>query len=197
MCSVFLFYGQDHSHGVRVPIHGKAERENEVAQLEVVIAADGVGGEGKRIAVEVDSGARERGGLIAGGQGGLLAADRGVGGLAGQVNALLCGVPLDLKIGVQTVECFRKIAQLEVVAAVDGVRSQISLCAVERYLVGRNLCGRVGELAQGSDGVCNSTARRVYCPFRKVDIFFSVKSFSKFLMEASKVVRETLCPFTL
>lgn len=194
---MFLFHGQDHSHGVRIPIHAEAEGVAKVAQLEVVVAADGIGGKGKRLAVQINGGVRERCRLIAGGQGGLLAADRGVGGLAGQVNALLCGVPLDLKIGVQTVECFRKIAQLEVVAAVDGVRSQISLCAVERYLVGRNLCGRVGELAQGSDGVCNSTARRVYCPFRKVDIFFSVKSFSKFLMEASKVVRETLCPFTL
>ncbi|MFR4413874.1 MAG: hypothetical protein ACLT4C_00460 [Butyricicoccus sp.] len=52
--------------------------------------------------------------FIAGRQGSLLSADRG-SGLAGQVDALLCRVPLDLKIGVQTVECFRKIAQLEVV----------------------------------------------------------------------------------
>ena len=136
MCSVFLFHGQDHSHGVRVPIHGKAERVTEVAQLEIIIAADRVGGQIQRLAVQINGGVRERCGLIAGGQGSLLAADRGVGGLAGQVDALMCRVPLDLEIGVQTVECFRKIAQLEVVAAVDGVRSQISLCAVERYLVG-------------------------------------------------------------
>ena len=135
MCSVFLFHGQDHSHGVRVPIHGKAECVTEVAQLEIIIAADRVGGQIQRLAVQINGGVRERCGLIAGRQGGLLAADCGVGGFTGQVNALLCGIPRYLKIGVQTVECFRKIAQLEVVAAVDGVRSQISLCAVECYLM--------------------------------------------------------------
>lgn len=74
------------SRGGVIPIHGKAECVTEVAQLEVVIAADGVGGEGKRLSVEVDSGARERGGLIAGGQGSLFAADRRVCGLARQVD---------------------------------------------------------------------------------------------------------------
>ena len=82
MCSVFLFHGQDHSHGVRVPIHAEAEGVAKVAQLEIIIAADGVGGEGKRLAVEVDGGIRERGSLIAGGQGSLLSADCGVGGAA-------------------------------------------------------------------------------------------------------------------
>ena len=76
------------SRGGVIPIHGKAECVTEVAQLEVVIAADGVGGEGKRLSVEVDSGVRERCGLIASRQGGLLAADRRVRGSARQVDAL-------------------------------------------------------------------------------------------------------------
>ena len=44
------------SRGGVIPIHGKAECVTEVTQLEIIIAADGVGGEGKRLAVEVDSG---------------------------------------------------------------------------------------------------------------------------------------------
>ena len=96
------------------------------------------------------------GSLIAGRQGGLLAADRRVRGSARQVDALLGGVPLYLKFRIQTFQCFCKIAQLEIVVAVDGVRSQISLCAVECYLVAGNMCGRVGEFTQGGDGVLQS-----------------------------------------
>ena len=70
------------SRGGVIPIHGKAECVTEVAQLEIIIAADGVGGEGKRLSVEVDGGVRERGSLVAGGQGSLLAADRRVRGSA-------------------------------------------------------------------------------------------------------------------
>ena len=119
------------SRGGIIPIHGKAERENEVAQLEVVVAADGVGGEGKRLSVEVDSGARERGGLIAGGQGSLFAADRRVCGLARQVDALLGGVPCYRKLAVQTLEGSGEVAQLEIVAAVDGIGCKIGLCTCE------------------------------------------------------------------
>ncbi len=84
----------------------KPSAKNEVTQLEIIIAADGVGGEGKRLAVEVDSGVRERGSLIAGGQGSLLAADQRVCGSARQVDALLGGVPLYLKFRIQTFQCF-------------------------------------------------------------------------------------------
>ena len=101
------------SRGGIIPIHGKAERENEVAQLEVVIAADGVGGQIQRLAVQINGGVRERCGLIAGRQGGLLAADCGVGGFARQVDALLGGVPLYLKFRIQTFKRFCKIAQLK------------------------------------------------------------------------------------
>lgn len=158
----FLFHSQDHGHGVRVPIHGKAERENEVAQLEVVVAADGVGGEGKRVAVEVDSGARERGGLIAGGQGSLFAADRRVCGLARQVDALLGGVPCYRKLAVQTLEGSGEVAQLEIVAAVDGIGCKIGLCTVELDLVLGNICSRIGERAKGSDGVGQRCAGRAH-----------------------------------
>lgn len=91
MCNVFLFHGQDHSHGVRVPIHAEAEGVAKVAQLEVVIAADGVGGQIQRLAVQINGGVRERCSLIAGRQGGLLAADCGIGGPARQVDTLLGG----------------------------------------------------------------------------------------------------------
>ena len=41
---------------------------------------------------------------FASGQGSLFAADCGVGGFAGQVDALLCGVPCYFKLAVQTLE---------------------------------------------------------------------------------------------
>ena len=42
-----------------------------------------------------------------------------------------------------------------------------------------NLGGRVGEFAQGGDGVCNSTAGGVCCPLRKVAIAFFGQIFFK------------------
>ena len=92
------------SRGGVIPIHAETEGVAKVAQLEVVIAADGVGGQIQRFAVQINGGVRERCGLIAGRQGGLLAADRGVGGFARQVDALLGGVPCYFKLAVQTLE---------------------------------------------------------------------------------------------
>ena len=148
LCAVcFLFHGQDHSHGVRVPIHAEAERVAKVAQLEVVVAADGVGGKGKRLAVQVDGGVRERCRLIAGRQGSLLAADRACrrSCSSGRCAAARRST-LTSKLVSRPSSAFGEVAQLEVVAAVDGVRCQaLPTAPLSVDLVGGNLCGRVGQ----------------------------------------------------
>ena len=139
-----LLGGDDGGVVDRIIIHGEADRLAEVAELEVVVAAEVIRLGVDSLAVHgqlpcaLDAG---RGLVLADGE---LAADSGVSLAGGDLDDALIAVHGDLELIVRAAQQRGEVAQLEVVVAVDVVLFAGAVRAVDVERLGGDDCLRAG-----------------------------------------------------
>ena len=141
----------DGSIAVGVIIDGKAERIAEVAQLKIVVSPDVVDRKTVRsLSVDQNRLLADNGcfGLIPPAR--KLAADRGIFLPGNDRDRIALLIERNGKAAVRLAQKLRKIAQLEIVAAVDVVFVTVCIDAVDRQVLRRDRYVRSGGVRHGN-----------------------------------------------